>query len=99
MQMRAALALSMCAAALTKIGARYGVDAVFVGEVTYAEPQTSVKITDINKLEGSARTTIRGDMSAKLLETRTGASEEVLPALLLHLTGDFRPRTARQRAN
>jgi len=118
--------------ALRRIGAKYGVGAVFLGEVSYSDPKTSVKITDITKLEGDARTTVRGDMSGKLLETRSGASvwsssswatreiarlsvstdrgisgsgqnadprEEMLSALLLHLTGDFRPGTARQRVD
>jgi hypothetical protein len=120
------------AEALRKIGERYGVGAVFLGEITYSDPKTSVKITDITRLEGGARTVIRGDMSGKLLETRSGASvwsstawatrqlgrvsvsadrgvsgtvqsadprEEMVSTLLLHLTGDFRPGTARQRAD
>ena len=60
--------------ALRKIGEKYGVEAIFVGEITYSEPQTNVKITDISKLEGGARTVVRGDISSKLVETRTGAS-------------------------
>jgi hypothetical protein len=120
------------AEALRRIGAKYGVDAVFVGEVAYSDPKTSVKIKDLGRLEGGARTVIRADMSARLLETRSGASvwssgswatrqvgrvsvspergvtgavqsddprEDMLSALLLHLTDDFRPGTARRRAD
>jgi hypothetical protein len=120
------------AEALRRIGAQYKVDAVFLGEITYSDPKTSVKITDIARLSGGASTMIRGDMSAKLLETRTGASvwsssawatrqlgrvsvsadrgvsgtvqtadprEEMVPTMLSHLTGDFRPGTARQRVD
>jgi hypothetical protein len=61
-------------AALRKIGAKYGVDAVFIGEVIYSDPTTRVKITDLTRLKGSASTMIRGDISSKLVETRSGAS-------------------------
>lgn len=59
--------------ALSKIGAKYGVDAIFLGEIAFAE-KTDVRITDISRLEGGARTVLRGDISSKLVETRTGAS-------------------------
>lgn len=62
------------ARALQAIGERYRVDAVFLCEVTYSDPKTRVKITDLTRLAGSASTVIRGDMSCKLVETRTGAS-------------------------
>jgi hypothetical protein len=61
-------------AALRKIGEKYGVDAVFLGEVTYSDPKTRVKISDLTRLAGTASTTVRGDMTCKLVETRTGAS-------------------------
>jgi len=60
--------------ALKKIGEKYGVDAVFVGDIVYSDPKTDVKITDITKLDGSVKTEIRGDISSNLMETRTGAS-------------------------
>jgi hypothetical protein len=62
------------APALRKIGAKYGVSAVFIGELAYSEPRTDVKVSDITKLEGGVRTEIRGDLSARLLETASGAS-------------------------
>lgn len=116
--------------ALRKVGAKYGVDAVFVGEIAYSEPTTDVTVTDITKLEGRMRTEVRGDISSRLLETRTGASvwsssawakrqvgrlnvsaeqgvsgsmrnadprEEMVPALIFHLTQDFRPSSVRQQ--
>ena len=118
--------------ALKSIGATFGVDAVFLCEVTYSDPKTRVKITDLTRLAGSASTMIRGDMACKLVETRSGASvwssgawatrqigrvsvspergvvakgdtedprAAMLAAMLGHLTDDFRPGTARQRAN
>ena len=60
--------------ALKKIGAKYGVDAIFVGEIAYSEPKTNININSTSKLEGSARTDVRGDISARLVETRTGAA-------------------------
>lgn len=58
---------------LKKIGEKYGVDAIFVGEIIYSEPKTSVKLTDSTKLEGDVRTVVRGDITSRLVETRTGA--------------------------
>jgi len=60
--------------ALRKIAAKYGVSAVFIGELAYSEPRTDVRVSDIAKLEGGVRTEIRGDLSARLLETASGAS-------------------------
>lgn len=60
--------------ALRKIGEKYGVDAIFVGTLNYSEPRTEVKITDVSKLEGGVRVELRGDISYKLMETRSGAS-------------------------
>lgn len=60
--------------ALRKIGQKYGVKAIFVGEITYSEPKTDVKLTDVTKLEGNVRTVVRGDIFSRLVETRSGAS-------------------------
>ncbi len=59
---------------MTKIGKKYGVAAVFIGEIVYSDPKTDVRIADITKLHGAVRTEIRGDVSGKLLETQAGAS-------------------------
>jgi hypothetical protein len=116
--------------ALKKIGAKYGVAAIFLGDIAYSEPKTDVNINDLTKLEGSVRTEVRGDISSRLVETRTGASvwsssawakrqtgrlsvsaeqgvsggmsnsnprDEMVPALVYHLTEDFRPTSVRQR--
>jgi hypothetical protein len=116
--------------ALRRIGEKYGVEAIVLGEIAYSEPRTDVKITDLSKLEGGVRTEVRGDISAKLVETRTGASvwsssawarrqvghvnvsadqgvsgtlrnsdprEEMLPALVSHLTQDLRSTSVRQQ--
>jgi hypothetical protein len=115
--------------ALKRIGQKYGVDALFVGDIAYSEPRTDVKIADLQKLEGGLRSEVRGDISSRLLETASGASvwsssawarrqlgsvsvsaergvsgsmsksnprDEMLPALLYHLTEDFRPTSVRQ---
>ena len=60
--------------ALTKIGEKYGVTAIFLGDIVYSDPKTSVKISDLTKLEGGVRAEIRADISSRLVETRTGAS-------------------------
>jgi hypothetical protein len=60
--------------ALRKIGEKYGVAAIFVGDIVYSEPKTDIKITDLAKLDAGVRTEIRGDISSRLIETRTGAS-------------------------
>ena len=114
---------------LKKIGAKYGVAAIFLGDITYSEPKTDVNLNDLTKLEGSVRTEVRGDISSRLVDTRTGASvwsssawakrqigrlsvsaaqgvsggmsnsnprDEMVPALVYHLTEDFRPTSVRQ---
>jgi hypothetical protein len=118
------------AQALRRIGEKYGVDAVFLGNLTYSEPKADIQLTDATKLEGGVRIEVRGDISSKLVETRTGASvwsssawarrqlghlnlsaeqgvsgamrssnprEEMVPALVYHLTEDFRPSSVRQQ--
>ena len=119
------------AQALRRIGDKYGVDAIFLGSLTYSEPKADVRLSDTTKLEGGVRIEVRGDISSKLVETRTGASvwsssawarrqlghlsvsaeqgvtgamrnanprEEMVPALVYHLTEDFRPSSVRQQA-
>jgi hypothetical protein len=60
--------------ALRKISERHGVAAIFLGDIAYSEPKTDIKLTDVTRLEGGARTEIRGDISSRLVEARTGAS-------------------------
>ena len=118
---------------LRRIGEKYGVDAIFVGSLTYSEPKTTdVSLADITKLEAGVRVEVRGDIDSKLVETRSGASvwsssawarrplgqlnvsvdqgvsggvrsanprEEMVSALVSHLTEDFRPSTVRQRVD
>jgi hypothetical protein len=123
-------ATQMDAEAIKKIGKKYGVSAVFLGDIVYSEPNTDIRLIDINKLEGGVRTEVRGDISSKLLDTQSGASvwsssawakrliggvsvspkngvsaamrdsnprKDMIPALIHHLTEDFRPRSVRQR--
>ena len=59
---------------MRKIGKKYGVDAIFVGNLNYSEPRTDVTVTDLGKLEGGAHVDLRGDINIELLETHTGAS-------------------------
>jgi hypothetical protein len=61
-------------AALKKIGEKYGVAAVFLGDIAYSEPRMDVKISDVYKLEGGMRAEVRGEISSRLMETGTGAS-------------------------
>ena len=59
---------------LKQVGAKYSVDAIFLGDITYSEPKMDIDVRDLTKLEGKVRTEIRGDMASRLVETRTGAS-------------------------
>jgi hypothetical protein len=60
--------------AAKRIGKRYGVDAVFLGEIAYSDPKTDVRVNDLAKLDAGLRTEVRGDISARLVETASGAS-------------------------
>ncbi len=128
--LEAVSATQLDAETITKIGKKYGVSAVFLGNISYSEPSTDVRLIDITKLEGGVRTEIKGDISSKLLETKSGASvwsssawakrhiggvtvsgkngvsasmrdsnprKDMVPALMFHLTEDFRPKSVRQK--
>jgi hypothetical protein len=60
--------------AAKRIGKRYGVDAVFLGEIAYSDPKTDVRVNDLAKLDAGLRTEVKGDISARLVETASGAS-------------------------
>jgi hypothetical protein len=60
--------------ALRRIGEKYGVDAIFLGSVTYSEPKTEISVTDVTRLEGGVRIELMGDIASRLVETRTGAN-------------------------
>ena len=62
------------AEALRRIGAKAGVDAIFVGDLVYSDPKTQIRVGDLSRLDGGARTEVRGDLSVRLVETRSGAS-------------------------
>ena len=62
------------AESLRRIGDKYRVNAVVLGEVVYSEPRVDIKVADITKLEGGMRSELRADISGRLLETATGAS-------------------------
>lgn len=62
------------AEAFRKIGAKYGVDAIFAGSIVYSDPKTDIKLTDLTRLEGGVQSEIKGEISARLVETKTGAS-------------------------
>ena len=53
------------AAALRRIGEKYGVDAIFIGNIAYSQPKTDVRVTDATKLEGGMRIEVRGDISGR----------------------------------
>jgi hypothetical protein len=60
--------------AIKRIGKKFGVAAVFHGHITYSEPTTNVRVTDLSKLHGGVKSEIKGDIFGRLLETSTGAS-------------------------
>jgi hypothetical protein len=119
-------AKTLDAAAVRKLAAKHGVDAIFIGELTYAEPKADFRLSNTGTLGGSLRAELRGDISARLMEASSGASvwsssawakrqlgsvrmssdetvsaavskadprREMVPALVFHLTQDFRPST------
>lgn len=59
---------------LRRIGQKYGVKAVILGDVVYSEPRTNIKVADMTRLEGGVRSELRADISGRLLETASGAS-------------------------
>src|SRR5713226_9547914 len=60
---------------IKKIGTRFGVAAVFEGNIKFSEPKVNVGggITDLATAQGGVRAEMRGDMFARLVETRTAA--------------------------
>jgi hypothetical protein len=60
--------------ALRRIGKKYGVDAIFVGSLSYSEPTPEGRITDGPQPKVGARVELRGDISYTLMETRSGDS-------------------------
>jgi hypothetical protein len=60
--------------AAKRIGKKYGVDAVFLGEIAYSDPKTDIRVNDLAKLDAGLRTEVKGDISARLVETASGAS-------------------------
>jgi hypothetical protein len=67
-------AVQLDADAARRIGRKYGVAAVFLGDIVYAEPKADIKVHDLARLDTSVRAEMRGDISARLLETASGAS-------------------------
>ena len=59
---------------LKKIGEKYGVTAVFLGDIVYSEPRMDVRVSDVYKLEGGMRAEVKGEIYSRLMETGTGAS-------------------------
>ena len=60
--------------AAKRIGKRYGVDALFLGEIAYSDAKTDIRVNDLTKLDAGLRTEVKGDISARLVETAGGAS-------------------------
>ena len=67
-------ATQLDAEAIKRIGQKFGVAAVFYGHITYSEPTTNVRVTDLSKLQGGVKSEMKGDIFGRLVETRTGAS-------------------------
>lgn len=60
--------------AMRRIGVKSNVDAIFVGDIVYSDPKTDIRINDLSKLDGNLRTEVRGDLSLRLVEAKSGAS-------------------------
>jgi hypothetical protein len=67
-------AAQLDAEAVRRIGAKYGVAAVFFGDIVYAEPKADIRVHDLTRLDAAVRAELRGDISARLIETASGAS-------------------------
>jgi hypothetical protein len=72
--LEAVAARQLDAQAVRKIGAKYGVDAVVVGELVYSEPKFDINMIDPARMQAAVKAEVKGDMSSKLLETKSGAS-------------------------
>jgi len=59
--------------AAKRIGKKYGVAAVFLGDIAYSEPKTDIRVNDLTKLDAGVRTEVKGDISGRLVETDSGA--------------------------
>lgn len=59
------------AKALRKIGRKYGVDAIFVGDLTYTVPRTEAAVSDAGLPAGGE---LRAEIAYTLMETRSGDS-------------------------
>lgn len=62
------------AEAIRKIGAKYAVQAVFVGDLIYSEPKVDINLIDPVRMQGAFKAEMKGDISSKLVETKSGAS-------------------------
>jgi hypothetical protein len=62
------------AQALQRIGKRYKVAAVFIGNLIYSDVKTDMNLTDFAKLNASMNTTLHATLSVKLIETEGGAT-------------------------
>ena len=59
--------------AMQKIGQRYKVSAVFIGDINYSDVKTDVKLEDIVELKANVSSTLHATLSVKLYETEGGA--------------------------
>jgi len=59
--------------AAKRIGKKYGVAAVFLGDIAYSEPKTDIRVNDLTQLDAGVRTEVKGDISGRLVETDSGA--------------------------
>jgi hypothetical protein len=62
------------AQAIRKIGAKFAVDALFVGDLVYSEPKYDINMIDPLRMQAAVKSEVKGDVSSKLLETKSGAS-------------------------
>lgn len=59
---------------IKKIGQKFGVAALFLGELTYSDPKIEVVGFDPTRLQGAVKAELKGDLSSRLMETSSGAS-------------------------
>lgn len=59
---------------LREIGQKYGVSAIFIGDLDFSQPSTTIHLSDIASGSGTAQSYLQGNIFSKLLDVKTGAS-------------------------
>lgn len=61
-------------AAMQKIGKKYNVSALFIGDLVYSDVKPNVNLQDLVNLKANVSETLNATLSVKLIETKGGAT-------------------------